>query len=67
MVGDDLDEDYTSARAASLQAVLLGRESNEADYVRKEATRSDLEEAVAQSHVLRSLEELPEWIARQNA
>ena len=67
MVGDDLDEDYTSARTAGLQAVLLGRERNEADYVRKEASHSDLAEAMTQSHVLRSMEELSDWIARQNA
>lgn len=43
MVGDDLDEDYKGAREAGLQSVLLQRSRHNADYVRRENSKADLQ------------------------
>ena len=62
MVGDDLDEDYKSARSAGLQAVLLNRQRSESDYVRREMKSDELRDV----ELITSMEDLPGWIERNN-
>jgi FMN phosphatase YigB (HAD superfamily) len=62
MIGDDLDEDYRSARAAGLHALLLKRERTEADYVRRETEDGELRSV----ETITSMLDLPSWIERHN-
>lgn len=62
MVGDDLDEDYNAAKKAGMQAVLVSRTPNPADYIRREFS----EEEVASVDKIAGFEELPAWIDKYN-
>ena len=62
MVGDDLDEDYISSKEAGLQAVLLTRDSREADWVRRDVLSKELD----QIEFITSLSQLSELVKRYN-
>lgn len=61
MVGDDLDEDYHGAKAAGLQSVLLHRTRHDADYVRRDIGKEELQDVT----LVTSLFDLPTWVDRQ--
>lgn len=62
MIGDDLDEDYRSAKAAGLQALLVKRDRHEADWVRKETNGDDLKDV----EVVTSLKDIGKWVETFN-
>ena len=62
MVGDDIDEDYKSAKAAGLHAVLLRRDRHDADWVRRETRSQELEDVA----LISSLADLSCWIEEKD-